>query len=378
MRILFTFIGGSGHFHPLVPIARAATAAGHDVAVAGGGGMVSTIEAAGFTAFATSKPRPRPAIAPSARVEPIDLEREDTAMRVGFAGTGARRHAGVIPDIIREWKPHVLVRDEVDFGTAIAAELLGIPCATVLVLAAGSFPRKEVIADSLNDVRSELGLAPDPTLAMLERDLVLCPFPPSFRSPDSPLPATAFSFRSAAVPAVRAASPTPTVYFTLGTLDTYFDLQSRVLGGLRELQADIVMTIGARNDPAGFGPQPANVRIERFIPQDEVLPHSDLVISHGGSGSVLGALAHGLPSILLPMGADQPYNAQRCVELGVGQVLDAVAATPEQVRDTARGILDTVTYRHAAERIRDEINAQPDVTRTIPLIESLTPIQGPR
>ena len=53
-------------------------------------------------------------------------------------------------------------------------------------------------------------------------------------------------------------------------------------------------------------------------------PALRLVVSHGGSGSVVGALAHGLPMVLLPLGADQPQNARRCAELGVARVLDAV------------------------------------------------------
>jgi UDP:flavonoid glycosyltransferase YjiC (YdhE family) len=371
MRIMFTFIGGSGHFRPLVPIARAAQAAGHEVAVAGAGSMVKEIEAAGLTAFATSKPRLEPAFTPSAKVEPIDLEREDQSMRLGFAGTGARRHVKVVPDIVREWEPDVLVRDEVDFGTAIVAELLDIPCATVLVLAAGTFPRKDVIEEPLNELRSELGLRPDASLSMLERDLVLSPFPPSFRSPLSPLPNTAFSYRPATASRHASTHP-PTVYFTLGTFDTNHDLQSRVLKGLSELEVNVVMTVGVRNNPGEFGPQPRNIRIERFIPQDEVLPFSDLVISHGGSGSLMGALANGLPSILLPMGADQPYNAKRCVELGVGQILDAVTVGPEQVRDTARLLLDSVAYHQSAERIGEEINALPDVRETVAQIENLS------
>src|SRR6476661_3772654 len=51
MRILFTTISGSGHFHPLVPIARAAVAAGHDVAFACAASFVPTVERAGFRAF---------------------------------------------------------------------------------------------------------------------------------------------------------------------------------------------------------------------------------------------------------------------------------------------------------------------------------------
>ena len=62
-------------------------------------------------------------------------------------------------------------------------------------MAAGVYPPYDVVHDPLNEIRAERGLAADPELAMLTRDLVLSPFPPSFRSPDAPLPATAFSFR---------------------------------------------------------------------------------------------------------------------------------------------------------------------------------------
>ena len=154
-------------------------------------------------------------------------------MRVRFAGRGARRHVEMARPVVRQLQPHVLVRDEVDFGTAIVAELLDIPCASVLVLAAGSFPAKSVIVEPLNELRSEVGLIADPALTMLERDLVLSPFPPSFRT--TSLPPTAFSYRPTA--------PTPVnpphdrgVYFSLGTFDTVHDLQARVLEGLRELR----------------------------------------------------------------------------------------------------------------------------------------------
>jgi UDP:flavonoid glycosyltransferase YjiC (YdhE family) len=367
VRILFTFIGGSGHFYPLVPIARAARAAGHDVAVAGSGGMVETIQAAGFTAFPTSERRPpKPHIMPP--LEPADLAREDQVLRDGFAGVGARRHATVLPGIVRTWQPDVLVRDEVDFGAGIVAELLGIPCAVVLVLAAGSFLRQDLVADPLRELRAELGLPADPALSMLDSDLVLSPFPPSFRSPAFPLPDTALSYRSV--------DPSPvgdrrTVYVTLGTIDTYPELFERVITGLRDLPVDVVVTVGKHLDPAQFGPQPDNVRIERFIPQDEVLPHCCLVVSHAGSGSLLGAFTYGLPSILLPLGADQPHNARRCAELGVGRELDPVTATPHQIHATAATMLADPACRRAAEELRDELDALPGVTEALHRIERL-------
>jgi hypothetical protein len=122
MRILFTFIGGSGHLRPLIPVARAAQAAGHTVAIAGAGGRGSEIAAAGFTAFATSEPRRRPEAADRRTVEAPDPEADIRQLAEGFARRGARRHAAAVLELARAWKPDVLVRDEVDFGTAIAAE----------------------------------------------------------------------------------------------------------------------------------------------------------------------------------------------------------------------------------------------------------------
>jgi UDP:flavonoid glycosyltransferase YjiC (YdhE family) len=95
------------------------------------------------------------------------------------------------------------------------------------------------------------------------------------------------------------------------------------------------------------------------------------VISHGGSGSVIGALAHGLPSVLIPMGADQPLNASRCVDLGVARVLDALGAKPATVRAAVTSVLEDLTYRIAAERLRDEIAALPGPAHAVMLLERL-------
>jgi UDP:flavonoid glycosyltransferase YjiC (YdhE family) len=375
MRMLFTFVSGSGHFLPLVPVARAATAAGHTVAFAGSADMASKIEAAGFTGFPTVRRR-SPGAAPQEQPErmsaiPVDPERDEQVVRQGFAGRAAREQAAAIIALAREWRPDVLVREEVDFGTAIAAEVLAVPCATVIVLLAGGALRTEVVAEPLCELREEYGLPPDPQLAVLGRGLVLSPCPPSFRDPDFPLPGTAFSYRpAAAIPASPASQP-PTVYVTLGTGYATIDLFSRILGGLREIAANVVVTVGERIDPAELGPMPDRFRIEGFTPQESILPGCDLVVSHGGSGSVLGALAHGLPSVLLPMAADQPHNARRCADLGTARVLDAACATPDEIRAAVSAVLAEPAYRRAAARIQDEINTLPEPEQAIPLLERL-------
>jgi MGT family glycosyltransferase len=227
----------------------------------------------------------------------------------------------------------------------------------------------EFVAAALDAVRAEHGLPPDPELEMLGRQLVLVPFPASFRDPASPLPATARAFRPLAA---RAAQPDArTVYFTLGTEFNVEsgDLFTRVLAGLRDLPLDVVCTVGRDIDPAELGPQPERIRVERYIPHAEILPRSSMVISHGGSGTVIGALAHGLPMVLLPMGADQPYNAARCEALGVARSLDVISATPGDIRDAIASVLSEPAYRRAAERLRDEFASLPGPERAVAWVE---------
>ena len=113
------------------------------------------------------------------------------------------------------------------------------------------------------------------------------------------------------------------------------------------------------------------MHVERYVPQTVLLPHCDLVVNHGGSGSVIGALAHGLPLVVLPMGADQLPNAQRCEQLGVGVTLDAVRVTPRSIRDTTSALLRDAHAREAAERIRDEIASLPGPEAVVPMLERL-------
>lgn len=381
MRLLFTFAGGNGHFQPLVPIARAAVAAGHTVAFAGQVALIPAIEAAGFTAFATegSTLSAAPERLPLLK---LDLEREDHDLREGFVRRLARKRATAVMALCAGWRPDLIACDEVDFGAMVAAARLGLPYASVLVIAAGNFVRKAVVGEALNDLRAEHSLPPDPDLAMLSRYLVLSPFPPSYRDPAFPLPASAHSVRPLTVEQAQYDLAPPweqhfpaavTVYFTLGTVFNVEsgDLFERVLAGLRGLPVNVIATVGRAIDPAVFGSQAANIEIAQYIPQSVVLPHCAAVVAHGGSGSVIGALAHGLPMVLIPMGADQPQNAARCADLGVALVLDAVTAAPADVHAAVSTLLADPSYKRAAQRLQDEIAALPDPVQAIKLLERL-------
>ena len=254
----------------------------------------------------------------------------------------------------------------------------------------GHFVRPDVVADALNEVRAEHSLPADPDCTMLSRYLVLSHFPTSYRHPDFPPPKTTYSFRPMTVnpnsqcPIKKYLADAPRIYFTLGTIfnTESGDLFSRVLDGLADLAMNVIVTVGKHIDPAEFGTQPPHIHIAQYIPQDQLLPHCDLVISHGGSGSVMGALAHGLPMVLIPMGADQPLNAMRCVELGVGMALDAVSVTPDEIREAVSTVLYEPNNKIITQRLWREIANLPEASSAVPLLERLArekqPIHSPR
>jgi UDP:flavonoid glycosyltransferase YjiC (YdhE family) len=360
MRFLFAFAGGGGHLQPLLPLARAAAGRGHDIAVTGRPGVLPK----DFEGFPAGADEPQGERRPLAR---LDRDREEREFRDGFGGWIARERAATTKEVARRWRPDVIVCDEADFGSMIAAESLGIPHASVVVLAAGTFGRPDGLAGVLDETRAAHGLPADPSLAMLERHLVISPVPPSFRvrpggAPMRPMPL---------VP--PAPSTPPVVYFTLGTIfnTESGDLFARVLAGLRDLPVELVVTVGNGIDPDELGEQPPNVRVERYIPQAALLPRCSAVVSHAGSGTVLGALAHGLPMVLVPMGADQPANADRCAALGAGIVLDASDGTPADAAAALRAVLAEPSYRAAAGRLRAEIAAMPEPAEVVPLLEGL-------
>ena len=335
MRVLFTFAGGAGHFEPLVPIARAAAAAGHAVAFTCAAGMVPVVAERGFAAMPTVPGEP--AHPPERRpLVPADTEHELRVLREYYGGRLARERAAAIPDRCAEWRADVLVCDEADFGCAQAAERAGLPLAMVQVAAPGFVP---------DDLAIDAGL-------------VLSPFPASYR------PGDAHRFR------VHDAAPAAgdELYVTLGTIfpTECGDLFTRVLLGLDAVP--VTVSVGRDVDPAELGRQPPRVRVERHVDQAEVLPRCRAVISHGGSGTVLAALSYALPSVLLPMGADQPWNARRCEELGVARVLDPVSATPADVR---AAVAHTPACRAAAARLQREIARLPAASELVPRLEAL-------
>jgi MGT family glycosyltransferase len=133
----------------------------------------------------------------------------------------------------------------------------------------------------------------------------------------------------------------------------------------------VLLTIGNDLPLDVLGEVPSNVHVERFVPQDDVLPHAAAVVCHGGSGTVIGTLAAGLPMVVAPLGADQPDNAARVMQLGAGVGLPTGTATADQIREALSRVLEQAAFRTEAKRCADEIAALPEVSQAPAELERL-------
>ena len=388
MRVLITTNAGAGHWHPLVPFAQALRASGHEVAFATSPIGCTALTALGFLCF--------PAGADET-AEEAQARREHAAALPGteaaawnwvnlFARSWASRRLPDLLAVCQEWTPAVVMREDLELSGCIAAERFGVPHATIQVTAWRPWFRP-LIAQVLNDLRAAVGLPPDPELAMLDRYLVVVTAPPRYFDPAFPLPATAHAVRHVAfdrsgdeaLPGWADDLPDrPVVYATMGTaFNRVGGILSAILEGLRDEPVTLIVTTGRDQDPADFGPQPPHIHIERYVPQSLLFPHCDVVIIHGGSGTVLTALDHGLPMVIIPVSADQPDNARRCEQLGMANVIAPHDRTPEAIRDAARTVVQTRDYRRNAERLREEMQLLPGPEQVVAWLEQLAAEQQP-
>jgi len=355
--VLASFVGGWGHAEPLLETARLACSLGHDVTFAGQQAVVPKLAALGFGTVVVGPDTLGNERLPLQRV---DREWERTVVREHFVRRYGAFRATAIGELLREVAPDVLLCDEIDVGALVAAERERIPTITVNVAAAGRLLTQELLGEAWNELRGQHGLATDPDGHALGGSLMLAPFPASFRDPTLPRFPQWQPVRPDPPAAARTSGRPVDVYATLGTVFNVEsgDLLPRVVAGLGQVELDALVTVGPNIAPDEFA-SGSNVRVEQFVPQREVLGGCRAVVCHGGSGTLMAALCTGVPVVVLPMGADQPDNADRCEALGCGVVLDAVDATPEDIAAAVRCVTTEPRFGINARRLADEVAGQP-------------------
>lgn len=395
-RFLFSTTTGYGHLHPLVPLALALKDAGHEVAFAARESVRPRIESIGFPFFPAGSDRNLDpefqAFKPERDALPPTLETEVIVYPRVFCGVAGRLMAPGIIEAAQAWQPDMIIREGGEYGGLIAAEYLGLPHATVAFAAALKTMSvfEQHAAERIDPIRAAWGLPPDPDLIAPYRYLYLAYSPPSFSKQDvgmagqeRPLPPTIRFIRpqffdntiKQELPAwVKRLPQQPTVYVTLGTEvnrdpEFYPSVLQTIIAGLRDAPMNLIVTIGRENNPADFGAQPENVHIERYIPQSLLLPYCDLMVMHGGSNSVLAALDVGLPMVIVPLIADQFFNAHVAQSVQLAQVVQRWELTPASIRAAVAEVLGNPIFRETARRLKVEMHALPDQRYGVELVE---------
>jgi UDP:flavonoid glycosyltransferase YjiC (YdhE family) len=376
VRVLFASTRGTGHFNPLVPFIEACIRGGHEVMVAGPPPLAATVERAGYRFWEGAEPPEDELGATWGRVPTVSPE-EANQIVIGeiFAGLNVRAMLPSLEAACEEWQPDVLVREEAEFASAIAAERHGVPHARVGVSLAGlEAMGLEFAGPGLDEHHRGIAerIWASPYLTFV---------PASLEDPQSARPPATHRFRDPAagaqgepLPDWWAGDSRPLVYVSFGsvagTMPTAGALYAAVYEAAAELPARVLLTLGQPDaDVEALGPAPANLRVERWVAPADVLAQADAVVSHGGFGTTLGAIAAGLPLVVVPLFGDQPHNARQVEAAGAGAVVWPDAdAPPEAMRssidpvalcEAVATVLEDPSYGSVASELAAEMAAQP-------------------
>jgi UDP:flavonoid glycosyltransferase YjiC (YdhE family) len=372
MRVLLTAHPLHGHVNAMLPLARAARDAGHQVAFATGPDMAGHIAAHGLDAWAAG-----PTHAETAAAEPPSAR--------WFARCAGPRADDLVPRA-EGWRPDLVVADEFDLAGPAAARVLGVPYVVHGLGVMPPMPIWEGLLPAIDALHDGWGHADG--VAHVRAATYLEAVPSALRPPGERMwhrtrpmrPAPGLAAAGERLPAALGRLPHPaTVHLTLGTLfHRAPGVFATALAGLRELPVNVVATCGPGVDPASLGPQPPHVLVAPYLPHDLLLPRCDLVVSQGGAGIMLGALMNGIPQLMLPQGADQFINADACTRAGAALAIAPEGFGATAVRDAAAGLLAEPAFRAAAGALGAAIGAMPAPARVLAgLVAAPGPVRTP-
>ncbi|MGW5739255.1 MULTISPECIES: nucleotide disphospho-sugar-binding domain-containing protein [Streptomyces] len=388
MRVLMMSTPVPTHFTPMVPLAWALRAAGHEVLVAGQPDVLPAVAAAGLNGVSVGAAyHIQDFLNGAARDGKRPLEttsRADIEKRIAGAGTGwsvhTRYHCESYLETARAFGPDLVVGDPLEFSAPIVAALTG-----------ALFVRHRWGVDPMSDVAHEqaqvalramcgrFGLAELPAPAV-----VLDPCPPSLQMPDTsrgtPIRHVPYNGNGTLPRWLASHRPEPgvrRVVVSLGgrTLDMNgVPLMRGMLQVFGEQpDVEVLATVDARHRE-GIGPVPGSVHLVDPVPLNLLLPSCDAVVHHGGAGTAMTSTSFGLPQLVLPQFADQFAHGDRLADVGAGITLDDADAQndPGSLRQALVELLTEPGYTKAADELRREVQGMPSPTRVAADLEQLT------
>jgi UDP:flavonoid glycosyltransferase YjiC (YdhE family) len=389
MRLLAACsLGGAGHLGPLRPFLDAARRAGHETMVVAPPAMAAMVEATGHPFRAGGQP-PEDAIALIRERLPV-VSAEEGSILGNRDLFGRLATAAMLPALtaaVDAWRPDAILREPCEYASAIVAAARRLPVAQVAI----SFAEVEwasigAAAPALEEHRPGLtGIArATPYWTRFPALLDPSPFATTARTRETtPAPRP--------LPAWWGDDRRRLVYVTFGTVLGHMTAAAEafavVLRAVAGLDARVLLTVGRAFAPDRLGPLPDHVHVEQWVDQVDVLAEADAVVCHGGSGTVLGALAMAVPMVVVPRFADQFTNAAKVAGAGAGLVVAhdigaGVRRRPITADDAPRiaaalgRVLAEGTFRAAAGRLAAAMADAPAPDELLRALTAPTRAQG--
>ena len=148
----------------------------------------------------------------------------------------------------------------------------------------------------------------------------------------------------------------PIIYISLGTVvkgaTSFF---KKCIQAFEVEDVTVIMSVGKQFDIWKLGKVPENFKVYRSVPQLSVLEQADVFVTHGGMNSVSEALFYSVPMVAIPFMADQPVNARRIEELGVGKQLDYKKMSSEALRQKVMEVFEDKTIKENVVRMKEKM-----------------------
>ncbi len=374
MNVLVVSTPGVGHVLPLVPVAAALLAAGHEVLWATGPDAQDLVRRAGFesvaagTDISSRAKRFRDGWPEFGRLAP--RQRRAVVFPAMFATLSAEMMYDDLLAVVDGRQIDLIVHEPCELAAAPLAERLGVAHATV---GFGRLLPDDLLRTAVEGVAGLWAMAGRAAPADLGRSAgrYFHPLPLSFE----PLPGDGpihlirpIGDDTAPAETVRHGDR-PALYVTFGTEFGPVAPWPAVIEAIAMLGVDALMTVGNSVDPESFGPLPDRIRVERWVPQRDALAASDLVVSHGGSGAMIGAAAAGLPHVAIPLGADHFENADLITEIGIGSIVEPDDSSPARIAERIERVLADDDTKVRTRQAAAEIAAMPSSASAVALLE---------
>jgi MGT family glycosyltransferase len=143
----------------------------------------------------------------------------------------------------------------------------------------------------------------------------------------------------------------------------------RVIEASASLPLRLLVTLGGSIESYELRPA-ENTIVVRSAPHLAIMSETSVVVTHGGHGTVMAALMHRLPMLVIPHGRDQADNAIRITERGAGLAVSRMAPT-EEIRSALMRLISEPEFRKAARRLGDAVDAERRASTLVADLEAL-------